>query len=118
MPEPGLPCRGAHILFARLGAGEEIPTRARRIIDLVVYRSGSPVALIEAESDLNDLVNSGTTRRNGHYDVASIGRSANGANFNSYKSLERMASAAFYFSWHNNAGTYPEPLVGSGTIKR
>src|SRR5471032_903754 len=47
-----------------------VPTAARRKIDLVVYQRGTAAALIETESDLNDLVNSGVKRRNGHYDVA------------------------------------------------
>lgn len=72
-------------------------TKTRRKIDIVVRQSGQPVALIETESDLNDLRLSGITKRNGHYDVLSIARSADGEYFNSYKSLERMAAALYYF---------------------
>lgn len=73
-------------------------TRGRRKIDIVVYRDAKPIALIETESDLDDLRQVGVTRRNGHYDVFSIARSATGAYFHSYKSLERMAAAAFYLN--------------------
>ena len=71
-------------------------TGTRRQIGIVVHGNGRPIALIETESDLNDLKRDGVTRRNGHYDVLSIARNADGASFNSYKSLERMAAAAFY----------------------
>jgi hypothetical protein len=71
-------------------------TKARRKIDIVVRRDGNTVALVETESDLNDLKLNGITKRNGHYDVLSIARAANGKHFNSYKSLERMAAAAYY----------------------
>jgi hypothetical protein len=72
-------------------------TKARRKIDIVVRSAGRPVALIETESDLNDLNPLRVTRRNGHYDVVSIAKSNDGEHFESYKSLERMAAAAHYF---------------------
>jgi len=72
------------------------PTATRRKIDIVVYTKGRAVALIETESDLNDLRSTGVSSRSGHYDVFSIARSADGGFFHSYKSLERMAGAAFY----------------------
>lgn len=69
------------------------PTADRRRIDIVVYGTGSPVALIETESDLEDLRAPGiVNRRNGHYDVHSLASNAAKAPFKSYKSLERMAS--------------------------
>lgn len=71
-------------------------TRARRLIDIVVYGpAGNVVALIETESDLDDLRKSGVSRRNGHYDVWSIASDEDGKHFHSYKSLERMAAAAY-----------------------
>jgi hypothetical protein len=73
-------------------------TRGRRKIDIVVYRDARSIALIETESDLDDLRQAGVTRRSGHCDVFSIAKSASGAYFHSYKSLERMAAAAFYLS--------------------
>jgi hypothetical protein len=83
------------------------PTTGRRRLDIVVYRDKSPVALIETESDLNDLRPVGVTRRNGHYDVWSIARTADGLNFDSYKSLERMAAASYYWYLSQKAGRYP-----------
>ncbi|WP_271215024.1 hypothetical protein, partial [Pseudonocardia halophobica] len=77
--------------------GGIVPTSGRRRIDLVVRSEGNVVALIETESDLNDLRETGISRRSGHYDVFSIARRSDGNTyFDSYKSLERMASAAFY----------------------
>jgi hypothetical protein len=93
-----------------------ILTRGRRLIELVIYSEERPIALIEAESDLNDLVNFGVKRRNDHYDVASIGCTANGEYFNSYKSLERMAAAAFYFYRYKTDGTYPDPITGLAAL--
>lgn len=66
------------------------------------------VALIEVESDLDDLQESGVSGRSGHYDVSSIAVSTQGQHFNSYKSLERMAAAAFYFYLHQRDKKYPE----------
>jgi hypothetical protein len=83
------------------------PTAARRRVDIVVYRDNVLVAMIETESDLNDLRPSGITRRNGHYDVWSIGRAGNNEYFDSYKSLERMAAAAFYWDTLQRTGQYP-----------
>jgi hypothetical protein len=73
--------------------------RARLKIDIVVYKSNIPIALIEVESDLDDLRIKGVTNRdNGYnYDVYSIAKKRNGKYFDSYKSLERMTAAAFYF---------------------
>jgi hypothetical protein len=96
--------------------GNVILTRSRRIIDLVIYKEERPVALIEVESDLNDLAHFGVKRRNGHYDVASIGCTASGEYFNSYKSLERMAAAAYYFYRYKTDGTYPDPITGIGAL--
>lgn len=75
--------------------GQIAETPGRRRIDLVVRRDDKVVALVEAESDLNDLRETGVSRRSGHYDVFSIARGAEGNWFDSYKSLERMATATF-----------------------
>ncbi len=83
------------------------PTPGRRRVDIIAYRDAMPVALLETESDLNDLRSAGTTRRSGHYDVWSISRGADGFHFHSYKSLERMAAAAFYWALHQRTGRYP-----------
>lgn len=77
-------------------SNEVVVTTGRRRIDLVVRKQGNVVALIEAESDLNDLREHGVSGRSGHYDVLSVARGADGKWFNSYKSLERMAAAAWY----------------------
>jgi len=78
-------------------SGEVELTNGRRRIDIVVYDNDNrSVALVETESDLNDLKRSGVTNRNGHYDVFSIARDSTGEHFHSYKSPERMAAAAFY----------------------
>ena len=90
------------------------PTIARRLVDIVVYRDKELVGLIETESDLNDLRLSGVTRRDGHYDVWSIARSASGSYFDSYKSLERMACAAFYRHLFRETGSYPS---AEGAVK-
>lgn len=90
--------------------GQVVPTKGRRRVDLVVYEDGMPIALIETESDLDDLRTSGVTRRNGHYDVASIAKRADGRYFDSYNSVERMASAVFYWSLRNHMGQYPSPV--------
>lgn len=76
--------------------GEIAVTTGRRRIDLIVHKQGDVVALIETESDLNDLREQGVSARSGHYDVFSVARSGDGTWFNSYKSLERMAAAAWY----------------------
>lgn len=73
-----------------------VSTSKRRLIDLVIRRNDEVIALVETESDLNDLREHGVSRRSGHYDVFSIARDSIGSWFHSYKSLERMASAAFY----------------------
>lgn len=88
-------------------------TSARRLIDIVVYSNARPVALIETESDLNDLRPSGVTHRNGHYDVFSIARSGSGDHFHSYKSLERMAAAAFY----SQLTPYPIPTTAEALLE-
>ena len=77
-------------------SGAVVATLGRRRIDLVVRKAESLVALVEVESDLNDLREHGVSKRSGHYDVFSVARRADGAWFDSYKSLERMASAAWY----------------------
>jgi hypothetical protein len=84
---------------------EVVVTTGRRRIDLVVRRNEKVVALIETESDLNDLREHGVSGRSGHYDVFSIAGRADGTWFHSYKSLERMASAAWYAT-----GRSPEAL--------
>jgi len=76
-------------------SGEIVETSGRRRIDLVVRLDNRVVALVETESDLNDLRESGVSKRSGHYDVFSIARDEEGGWFHSYKSLERMATAAF-----------------------
>ena len=82
---------------------EVVATPGRRRIDLVVRRNEEVVALIETESDLNDLREHGVSGRSGHYDVFSIGRRSDGTWFHSYKSLERMASAAWYATGRSQA---------------
>ena len=72
------------------------PTRGRRRIDIVVYSDDKPIGLVEIESDLDDLKAAGVSKRRGHYDVFSISRSGSESYDDSYKSLERMAAAAFY----------------------
>jgi len=79
-------------------SGEVVPTARRRRVDLVVRNGEQVVALIETESDLNDLREQGVSSRSGHYDVYSIARNGAGKWFDSYKSLERMAAAAYYAS--------------------
>src|ERR1700675_3941689 len=46
-------------------------------------------------------------RRDRHYDVWSIDRNEDGTYFDSYKSLERMAAAAFYWYLFRKTGRYP-----------
>ncbi|MEQ1801796.1 MAG: hypothetical protein ABL989_07740 [Gammaproteobacteria bacterium] len=89
--------------------GQVVPTMGRRRLDIVVYRGSHVAALIETESDLNDLRESGVSSRSGHYDVASIARRADGTFFNSYNSLERMAAAAYLHDSLVRTGTYPDP---------
>lgn len=93
-------------------------TAARRRIDIVVYDDERPVALVETESELGDLRLSGVTRRNGHYDVFSIGRDSEGQWFHSYKSLERMAAAAQYYSMHLQTGEYPDASAGIAHLEQ
>jgi hypothetical protein len=85
-------------------------TRGRRKIDIVVYDGSRPVAFIETESDLNDLRENGVSNRNGHYDVDSIARSAEGRFFPSYNSIERMAAASFFFFLKQRDGEYPTQI--------
>jgi len=85
-------------VWRRKDTGEIEPTAGRRRIDIVVYKNASPIALVETESDLNALRESGYSKGSGQYDVFSISRSGSGEWFNSYKSLERMASAVHYNS--------------------
>ena len=84
-------------------------TIVRRRVDIVVYKDGQLAAMIEAESSLGDLRVSGVSRRNGHYDVESIAKNADGGYFDSYKSLERMATAAFSWSIFCKTGAHPSP---------
>jgi hypothetical protein len=93
-------------------------TAARRRIDIVVYAIERPIALVEIESDLGDLRLSGVTRRNGHYDVFSIGGDSEGQWFHSYKSLERMAAAAQYHSMFSQTGEYPDISSGIAHLER
>ncbi len=86
---------------------EIVPTINRRKIDIVVYDGNTPIALVEVESDLDDLQPTGVSRRKGHYDVFSIAKSADGFHFHSYKSLERMAAASIYRHLHERDGIYP-----------
>ena len=88
----------------------EVP-RERRKIDIVVYQGPDLIAFVETESDLNDLRESEVTRRNGHYDVFSIARSAAGTHFHSYKSLERMAAAALYIHQSRSSMATVESLT-------
>ena len=62
----------------------------------MVYSDDKPIGLVEIESDLDDLKAAGVSKRRGHYDVFSISRSGSESYDDSYKSLERMAAAAFY----------------------
>ena len=87
-------------------------TPGRRRVDIVVYSGDRTIALIETESDLDDLRPTGVTKRNGHYDVFSIARGHSGVFYDSYKSLERMAAAAFYWSSFGQNGSYPSPTDG------
>lgn len=96
--------------------GQIVPTFGRRKIDVVVYQEGKPVALIETESDLNDLRSEGVTSRRGHYDVFSIGRSSVGSFFHSYNSLERMASAAYFNHLGKSNNQYPSPEFAAETL--
>ena len=66
----------------------------------MIRKQGSVVCLIETESDLNDLREQGVSGRSGHYDVLSVARRDDGTWFHSYKSLERMAAAAWYATGH------------------
>jgi hypothetical protein len=101
---PGMPA------WRSRDTGEIEPTTKRRIIDVVAYDSNDPAVLVEVESDLDDLqANGGTSRRNGHYDVFSIARSANRTFFDSYKSLERMATAALFWHRMRTTGAYTAP---------
>jgi len=77
-------------------SGKVVETAGRRRIDLVVRDGSRVIALIEVESDLNDLRETGVSNRSGHHDVFSIARNADGAWFDSYQSLERMGAAAFH----------------------
>ena len=80
------------------GTCSVVETARRRRVDIVVYKNERLVALIEVESDLNDLRAVGVTNRNGHYDVASISKNSDGQYFDSYNSIERMSTAAY--CWH------------------
>ena len=86
-----------------------VPTTRRRLVDIVVYRNGQLAALIETESDLNDLRVSGVSKRNDHYDVASISKNSDGEYFDSYRSVERMAVAAFHWNLRLKIDQDPSP---------
>jgi hypothetical protein len=86
-----------------------VPTKRRRRVDIVVYKNDRLVAMIETESDLDDLRLSGVSSRNGHYDVYSIARNHAGKHFDSYNSVERMASAAYLWSVRRRTKNYPLP---------
>lgn len=84
-------------------SSEVVVTSGRRRIDLIVRRNEEVVALIETESDLNDLREHGVSGRSGHYDVFSIAGRADGTWFHSYKSLERIAAAVWYSTGRSQA---------------
>ena len=105
--DPGQILRSGMPAWRSKDDGNIEPTIARRLVDIVLYQDQRLVGMIETESDLNDLRESGVTRRNGHFDVWSIARSATGSHFDSYKSLERMASAVFYWHLLQKTGVYP-----------
>jgi hypothetical protein len=52
----------------------------------------------DPESDLNHLRANGISKSGDGYDVFSIAKQWNGDFFDSYRSLERMASAAFFYA--------------------
>ena len=91
------------------GTCQVVETARRRRVDIVVYKNERLVALIEVESDLNDLRAVGVTKRNGHYDVASISKNSDRQYFDSYNSIERMSTAAY--CWHEwiASGAHPSP---------
>lgn len=94
-------------------------TTNRRKIDIVVYELGEPAALIEVESDLNDLRLSSISNRGSgnNYDVFSIARAANGDYFHSYHSLERMAAAAFYYDFRKRHQTLTEEALAASALE-
>ncbi len=73
-------------------------------VDVKVTYQGAIVALVEIESDLDDLpANPGEypRNRNGSYAVKSLARNKGGDSFESYHPLERMAVAAI--AWAGQA---------------
>lgn len=90
-------------------SGEVVPTPRRRKVDIVVYKDDQLAALIEVESDLNDLQLPGGRKKKGRYNVFSIAKNGDGEHFNSYNSLERMATAAYCWHLFNTRQTYPSP---------
>ena len=68
------------------------PTPGRRKINMVLYRDGNLVALVESEEDLNDVKRGDSF---GRYFVQSLAKTSTGVYFPSYKSLERMAVAVY-----------------------
>lgn len=76
------------------------PTARRREIDMVIYKDGSLVALLESEEDINDVRRDLVAAR---YFAQSIASKADGSHFHSYRSLERMAVAAAIVA-HGPAG--------------
>lgn len=88
--------------------GLVVETKQRRRIDIVAYDVNQQlVALIELESDLDDLREEGVSKRSGHYDVWSIARNHRGDYFDSYNSIERMAVAAYALYMTNRDCIYP-----------
>jgi len=67
-------------------------TTLRRKIDIVVYDGDTVAALIESEDDIADVRFDGKHAR---YFVQSLAMSMSGNSFSSYKSVERMAVAAY-----------------------
>ncbi len=94
-----------------------VPTSGRRKIDIVVYKNNRLVALVETESDLDDLQELGVSGRKNHYDVASIASNSDGCHFDSYNSLERMATAAFYYSVFLATSHWPLPAEGTALLE-
>lgn len=86
------------ITWRSLLTGQPDPTPGSRAIDIAVYHRdqaglpGNLAALIEIESDLEDLW--GSTSRSGFYTVLSLAKNADARHFTSYKSFERMAVAS------------------------
>lgn len=72
---------------------EKVQTKTRREIDIIVYKNGKLVGMIEVENDLDHLSHCRDNSKETRYDVLSIDRTPGGSYFYSYMSLERMATA-------------------------